>query len=148
MWGVGDGRKIKIWRHAYWIPKPISLKPVVSTRPCRLKWVHQLIDEDARSWNVEVLRRFFHHFDVEEILKIRLHTREVEDVIACHYERPGLFTVKSAYRLGVSLKDRPIHGLGLPVSGLFPTQPKAPFTSQKVCYSNRHIEFSDIYMEH
>jgi len=59
----------------------------------------------THSWEEEVLRRFFHHFDVEEILKIRLHRREVEDVIAWHYERTGLFSVRSAYCLGVNLTE-------------------------------------------
>ena len=49
IWRVGNGKQIKIWRHA-WLPKPHSFKPSKSSRPCRLKWVHQLIDEDSRSW--------------------------------------------------------------------------------------------------
>jgi len=39
IWRVGNGKQIKIWRHA-WIPKPHSLRPGRSTRSCRLKWVH------------------------------------------------------------------------------------------------------------
>ena len=54
IWRVGNGRQIKIWRHA-WIPKPISLRPGGCIRPCRLKWVHQLIDEDSRCWKEDVL---------------------------------------------------------------------------------------------
>jgi len=37
IWRVGNGKQIKIWRHA-WLPKPHSLRPGKSKRPCRLKW--------------------------------------------------------------------------------------------------------------
>jgi hypothetical protein len=43
IWRVSDGSKIKIWHHQ-WIPRGWSLRPSRSKRPCRLKWVAQLID--------------------------------------------------------------------------------------------------------
>jgi len=104
IWRVGNGRKIKIWRHT-WIPKPLTLKPARSIRPCRLKWVHQLIDEESHSWKEDVLQRFFYQFDVEEILKIPIHKRGSEDLIAWHSEKSGVFSVRSAYRLGVSVTE-------------------------------------------
>lgn len=64
-----------------------------------------MIDEDSRSWKEDLLRRFFHQFDVDEILKLHIPWREEEDTIAWHYEKTGTFTVRSAYRLGTSLKE-------------------------------------------
>ena len=103
IWRVGNGKQIKIWSHA-WIPKPFSLRPAGSTRPCRLKWVHQLIDAEARCWKEDVLKRFFFQFDVDEILKLHIPWRDSEDVVAWHYEKSGIFSVRSAYRLGISLE--------------------------------------------
>ena len=40
--------------------------------------------------------------DVEEILKIKLSYR-TEDIIAWHFERSGIFSVKSAYKLALNL---------------------------------------------
>ena len=63
--------------------------------------MHRLIDEDSLCWKEDVLRHFFYHFDVEEILKIQIQQKAAEDMIAWHYEKTGLFSVRSAYRLGV-----------------------------------------------
>ena len=101
---MGNGKQIKIWRHS-WIPKPHSLRPGRSKITRRLNWVHQLIDENSRGWKEDLLQRFFHHFDVEEILKLRIPWRNEEDMIAWHYEKTGTFTVRSAYHLGMTLKE-------------------------------------------
>ena len=42
---------------------------------------------------------------MDEILKLHIPWREEEDTIAWHYEKTGTFTVRSAYRLGTSLKE-------------------------------------------
>ena len=49
IWRVADGAKIKIWRHK-WIPKGWSLCPTRGRRPCRLKWVSQLMDHNLVSY--------------------------------------------------------------------------------------------------
>ncbi|WVZ61314.1 hypothetical protein U9M48_011212, partial [Paspalum notatum var. saurae] len=43
------------------------------------KWVEQLIDRDRRMWDESMLERYFFPHDVEEIMKIRLPSREQED---------------------------------------------------------------------
>jgi hypothetical protein len=43
--------------------------------------------------------------DAEEVLKIRLSERNYEDYIAWHYEKSGVFTVKSAYHLALELEQ-------------------------------------------
>lgn len=87
IWRVGNGRQIKIWRRHAWIPQPLSLRPVGSVRPCRLKWVHKFIDDQARCWDEAVLRRYFYQFDVDQILKIQIPWHEAEDVVAWYYEK-------------------------------------------------------------
>ncbi|WVZ57554.1 hypothetical protein U9M48_007926 [Paspalum notatum var. saurae] len=104
IWRIGCGNLVKIWRYN-WIPRGRSLRPIGKRRSCRLKWVEQLIDRDRRRWDESMLERYFFPNDVEEIMKIRLPTSEQEDHVAWHYERSGCFTVRSAYRLGMELKD-------------------------------------------
>ena len=74
-------------------------------RPCRLKWVHQLIDEESHRWKEDVLSRFLYQVDVEKILKLEIPRRGSEDMIAWHYEKSRMFSVRSAYWLGIVLKE-------------------------------------------
>jgi hypothetical protein len=104
IWRVADGTKIKIWRHK-WIPRGWSLQPAKSRRPCKLKWVSQLIDENTKEWKEETLNRFFHSFDIEEIKKIKIPRNCEEDFVAWHYEKTDCFSVRSVYRLGIELRD-------------------------------------------
>ena len=82
-----------------------SLKPSRSKRPCRLKWVSQLIDANTREWDMQVLNRYFYEHDIDEILKIKIPRRADTDFVGWHYEKTGYFSVRSAYKLGVDLRD-------------------------------------------
>lgn len=99
---VGNGVSINIWRDN-WLPRRTAMKPVGSTRWCRLRKVCHLIDRRSGQWDEAVVRRYFYPWDVEEILKIKLPRRDTEDVIAWHYEKTGVFSVRSAYRLAMQL---------------------------------------------
>ena len=48
---------------------------------------------------------FFYPSDAEEILKIRIPSFNGEDFVAWAHEPNGLFSVRSAYRLGMQLKQ-------------------------------------------
>ena len=50
----------------------------------------------------EYSKQNFAPLDVEEILKIKLYS-SFEDIIAWHYERSGIFSVKSAYKLALNM---------------------------------------------
>jgi hypothetical protein len=54
-----------------------------------------------REWDTELLRTCFYSHDIEEIIKITLSDRMQEDVLAWQYEKSGLFSVKSAYKLAI-----------------------------------------------
>jgi ribosomal protein L32 len=56
-------------------------------------------------WKEETLTRYFYQFDVDEILKIKLPSGIEEDFVAWHYEKTGCFSVRSAYRLSIELRD-------------------------------------------
>ena len=50
----------------------------------------------------EYSKQNFAPLDVEEILKIKLYSSS-KDIIAWHYERYGIFSVKSAYKLALNM---------------------------------------------
>jgi hypothetical protein len=56
---------------------------------------------DRREWNEQLLKECLYPHDVNEVLKIRLSERIPDDHIAWFYERSGIFTVRSAYKLVV-----------------------------------------------
>lgn len=68
--------------------------------------MNQLIDPQTKEWNVDLVRQIFHSFDADEICKLKIPRSGVEDCIAWHYEKTGVFTVKSAYKLADSLKRK------------------------------------------
>ena len=78
----------------------------VSTRQgrCRMRWVSELLDTDGRDWDFDRLIQIFNPADVEEIVKIKIPARRMEDFIAWHMEKTGLFSVRSAYNLAFRIK--------------------------------------------
>lgn len=101
IWRVGNGSQIRTWRDP-WIPRDASLFPISEQGRCRFRWVADLLLPDG-SWNEQRVRQYFVHEDVKEILKIRTSNRNESDFLAWHPEKSGVFTVKSAYRLGLNL---------------------------------------------
>jgi hypothetical protein len=102
IWRVGTGSKIQIWRDQ-WIPRPPSLKITLKKGRMRLRWVSQLMKPGQREWDVQRLQTCMYPHDIEEILKIRLSNTNTEDILAWHYEKTRLFSVRSAYRLALQI---------------------------------------------
>jgi hypothetical protein len=67
----------------------------------RLRWVSQLMIRGSREWDDNVLSTCFFNHDIQEVKKIRLSNRIDEDVVAWFYEKSGMFSVRSAYRIVV-----------------------------------------------
>ena len=99
---IGDGRSTQIWRNN-WLSRGHGLKPIGPKRACRLCWVHHLIDNGT--WDETAMRRYFFPCDASEIFKIKLLPSSTSDFVAWHYEKNGLFSVQSAYRLAVWNQD-------------------------------------------
>jgi hypothetical protein len=66
-----------------------------------LRWVSELIKPDTRSWDEDTVRKYFYPHDAEAILAIKLTQRPSDDFVAWSMEDNGIFTVRSAYRLGL-----------------------------------------------
>lgn len=95
---VGPGSTINIWNDN-WLPGGVSLKPLVRLDEALFESVDELFIPGTRSWREDLIRASFVPCDAEEILKIRPNFRVQEDIIAWNYERNGLYSVRSAYRL-------------------------------------------------
>jgi hypothetical protein len=78
----------------------------------RLRWVSQLMGPGKREWDVPLLQSILFPHDVEEVLKTRLSGRRQEDFVAWHYEKSGIFSVRSAYHLAVQIDQAELNAAG------------------------------------
>lgn len=53
-----------------------------------------------------MVRHLFYPYDAEEILRLRIQSNGDGDFVAWHFEKTGMFSVKSAYKLALTLKDK------------------------------------------
>jgi len=60
-----------------------------------------LIRPIQRDWDEALVRAIFFNHEAEQVLRICIPIREMNDEIAWFYEKNGMFTVRSAYRVGV-----------------------------------------------
>ncbi|KAL0337807.1 UNVERIFIED_CONTAM: hypothetical protein Scaly_2055800 [Sesamum calycinum] len=105
-WGIGSGRSVKVWQDP-WLPRPFSfhiLTPPGANDP-HLR-VCDLIDDSSKDWNQTLVRTLFWHDEAESILAIPLSSVEGEDFFVWHHTANGMFSVKSAYHVAVSLANR------------------------------------------
>jgi hypothetical protein len=77
------------------------MKSSSPVRACRLRRVSQLTRRGSNEWDEGTLRRYFFPWDVEDILKIKLPANKRSDWVVWQYEKSGLFSVRSAYRLAL-----------------------------------------------
>ncbi|KAK9713374.1 hypothetical protein RND81_06G023600 [Saponaria officinalis] len=88
-WRIGDRHKVKIWTDP-WILNTQKGR-VLSAKPegCNLEWVSDLMAEGGCMWDANKVRNFFLPFEVEHILKIKLSSRNVEDIWFWEMEKDG-----------------------------------------------------------
>jgi len=67
--------------------------------------VSQLINATTKEWDVQILNRYFYKHDIDEILKIKIPRTADSDFMGWHYDKSGCFSVRSAYKLGVDIRD-------------------------------------------
>nr|AAO34487.1 putative reverse transcriptase [Oryza sativa Japonica Group]ABF97663.1 retrotransposon protein, putative, LINE subclass [Oryza sativa Japonica Group] len=105
IWRIGSESKIIIWRDN-WIPREHNLKVLGKRSRARLKWVADLMLPNKQEWDERLIRQLFYPADADIILNIQLSHRMTEDFIAWHYDRVGMFTVRSAYKLALDIQTR------------------------------------------
>jgi hypothetical protein len=106
IWRIGIGRDVRVWGEK-WIPKPNSYS-VQTPRPDQLEnmFVSNLINMEDRQWNKPLISSIFLPTDVEAILSIPLSPFLHRDRLIWRCTRNGVFTVKSAYHLGMTMKGQ------------------------------------------
>jgi hypothetical protein len=67
--------------------------------------VHELLDPTTGLWDEELVCAIFWQEDAEVILSIPVH-EGMDDMIAWHYNKNGIFSVKSAYKVHVADRER------------------------------------------
>lgn len=104
IWRIGSGSQVRIWRDP-WIPGDHSMRVTTKQGRCRLKWLSDLLDQERKDWDMNLLDSIFNMADVEAITKIKLPQRPNEDFIACQMDKSGVFSVRSAYNLALKLTN-------------------------------------------
>ena len=102
---IGTGQNTHPWNEN-WLTRDSMLRPVTCLKDEPLNQVSEFIDSSTATWKVSLLREYFIEMDVEMILNIPLSSQRLADVWAWHYEKKGLFSVRSAYRMLVETKKR------------------------------------------
>ena len=110
IWRVGDETQMNIWENNS-IPGSHSLKVQMAKANNIITTVDDLINPVDATWDVDLVKSIFWPVDVNRILQISL-TLGREDCVAWHYNRNGMFSVKSAYHCQWESKYGPrIHTL-------------------------------------
>ena len=99
-WRVGNGSNIHVFNDP-WILRPSYFRPVTTSSISDLR-VSDLIDDERHCWNVSKLDSIFLPLDTEFILSIPISVKGRTDCFSWHYDKRGLFTVKSGCWLALS----------------------------------------------
>lgn len=129
IWRIGNGEKVNIWNHP-WIPRGQGRKSATPQRRNGiLHKVSDLINPVDGDWDEDLIKQMFNEKDAEEILQIPISEGN-EDWLAWHFDKRGLFSVKSAYRVAIETDARrSIHGIA---SASGTTADHLPFEWEKI----------------
>jgi hypothetical protein len=70
-----------------------------------MEYVSELINANGQ-WDLQLLREIFIPMDMKVIYGIPLCTRRQENCWAWHYERKGIFSVRSAYGMLIHNREK------------------------------------------
>ena len=105
IWRVGSGESINI-HHDPWIPRGQCRKPTTPQRRndilCNVSDPINPVDGD---WDEDLIKQTFNEEDAWAILQIPIHEGQ-EDYVAWHFDKKGIFSVKSAYKVAVDSIER------------------------------------------
>jgi hypothetical protein len=102
---IGNGESTDLW-NMNWLPMSGYPRPIKTEQANHLRWVSKIINQSEARWDTEKIQQLFTPADAEAILSIPLSTRNQSDFWAWHHEKKGIFTVRSAYRMLVSMREQ------------------------------------------
>ncbi|KAL0325489.1 UNVERIFIED_CONTAM: putative mitochondrial protein [Sesamum radiatum] len=102
-WRIGTGHAVRIWQDP-WIPRTPSFR-IITPKPSSCPWtyVSDLVLASTREWNEDTISAFVWPEDRDYILQIPLSFSNVPDLLIWHYSPNGIFSIRSAYHLALSL---------------------------------------------
>lgn len=103
-WRVGNGSSIRVhWDR--WIPNYLTNKVLYpANEETKGLLVSDLIDLELHWWRREFIMSKFHTEDAEAICIIPLNCRYVLDTLIWMYNKDGMFSVKSAYKVAMQIQ--------------------------------------------
>jgi hypothetical protein len=87
-----------------WLPRDEVRRPITCLENNAPQLVSDFIDQTSASWDLQKLQRFFLPMDVEVITMIPLSTRRIDGCWAWHFEKTGIFSVRTAYKMIINIK--------------------------------------------
>ncbi|XP_021751554.1 uncharacterized protein LOC110717211 [Chenopodium quinoa] len=100
-WRVGDGQKNNIYDDP-WLADENG-RSVTSSQKEELTVVRDLIDNDTKEWNYDLLVSNFDERDVRCILSVPFSSRNQEDKLTWAFSGDGLYSVKTTYMLSQTI---------------------------------------------
>ena len=98
-WSVGDGDSIRVFKDQ-WLPRPSTFKPITPDPGIDL-WVADLMDKNHLGWDPVKLCQFLILIDREIVLSIPVSRKGGLDLLSWHFDRKGIYLVKSGYHLAL-----------------------------------------------
>jgi hypothetical protein len=101
VWRIGDGGNVKIWKDK-WLPTPITYG--VQSPPKVIledSLVVSLIDQEAHTWNLELINSIFMPDEAKVIASMPLCPSLPPDKLVWQGTTDGVFSVRSAYHMGI-----------------------------------------------
>jgi hypothetical protein len=102
---IGTGENTSAWNQN-WLPRDFMLRPLAQVKDDAPEMVASFIDRPTASWKIDLLEEHFLLMDYEVIKYIPLSTKDFPDSWAWHYDKKGILSVRSVYRLLVHTKKR------------------------------------------
>ncbi|KAL8502039.1 hypothetical protein ACS0TY_021246 [Phlomoides rotata] len=105
VWMIGNGCSINVWGDP-WVcskPDPFLLPPF--TQMNEEIYVADLISQDSRNWDRELISALFSEEDSASIMAIPLRQLDENDFLMWRLERNGINSVRSGYKAWVEMVD-------------------------------------------
>ena len=104
IWRIGNGNNTNIWADP-WIPRGCIRKPITPRGSSLLTKVLELIDPSTGDWDEQLVTDTLWAEDASVILTIPIDV-DMVDWPAWHFDSMGNFSVKSAYKLAIQIRDQ------------------------------------------
>lgn len=91
---IGNGKTIKVFTDP-WIPRTSTFKPLTMNDDLLDATTTSFIDEGK--WDINKLTKIFNPEDINQIIRLPIH-KNLEDKWIWHFDKKGLYSVKSGYK--------------------------------------------------